>query len=234
MNTEFRNRVFLPLFLPLAIVLGVAGVVAVFAWILLYNTRPAALVIAIVAAAGILLAISLAASRDRLDTGQRSVVVGAAVLPVLLGAIVAAGVFDIDPSQLNINREPHLVIPEDAPLIAAESVETFCFPTDGGGCEPTDTWEFAAPEDDEVVVVFQNLQAGTPHNVAFYELEDGGDPQAGESVFQGDIFEGVDTRPYRIEDGLPQGELYFQCDVHPAMQGVATITAPEGGEGGSA
>lgn len=225
MKTEFRNRAFLPVVLPLAIVGGALSLIVLFAVILLWNTRLAALMIALVAAAGILLAISLASSKDRLGAPQRAAVVGAAVLPVMVGAVFALGVGGVDESALNINREPHLVVPEDAPLIAAENAQTFCFPQEDGSCTPTDAWDIELASEDEAVVVFENLDEGIPHNVAFYVLE-GDEPDTSDAgaIYKGEIFPGIETRAYTIEDGLPSGDVFFRCDVHPNMQGTATVT----------
>lgn len=132
MRSEFRNRAFLPVVLPLAILVAVAAAVAGFALLLLYNTREVALVLAAVTAAGILLAAALAASKDRLSGSSRWVVVAAAATPLVLGAVVAVGFVPVDPSALNINRQPH----EDPAIVAGRRlVESegcvSCHTTDG-------------------------------------------------------------------------------------------------------
>lgn len=132
MRSEFRNRAFLPVVLPLAIIVVVGAAVAGFALLLLYNTREVALVLAAVTAAGILLAAALAASKDRLSGRSRLVVVTAAVTPLVLGAVVAAGVVPVDPSALNINRQPH----EDPAIVAGRRLVEAegclaCHTTDG-------------------------------------------------------------------------------------------------------
>lgn len=40
----------------------------------------------------------------------------------------------------------------------------------------------------------------------------------GSSPFKGEIFDGVKTVTYDVR-GLPAGDHYFQCDVHPTMNG---------------
>ena len=54
-----------------------------------------------------------------------------------------------------------------------------------------------------------------PHNVAIKDA-------AGASVFQGDIFPGVETRTYDVP-ALAAGSYQFVCTVHPNM--VGTLTA---------
>ncbi len=114
MRRSFRDRAFLPVFIPVAVLLAIGVLVGGFALILLYNTRPVAIVVAIMAAAGILVGVAMANSRDRLGTGQRVVVVIAAAVPTLLGAAYALGVGGVGASRLNINRQP-----EQDPAVAA-------------------------------------------------------------------------------------------------------------------
>ena len=132
LRSEFRNRAFLPVVLPLGIVLVVGVAVAGFALLLLYNTREVALVLAAVTAAGILFAAALAASKDRLTGRSRLVVVAAAATPLVLAAIVAVGVVPVDESALNINRRPE----EDPAIVAGRRLAEAqaclgCHSTDG-------------------------------------------------------------------------------------------------------
>ena len=85
------------------------------------------------------------------------------------------------------------------------SAENVAFSTD----------ELRAPADTPFVLTFENLDAGVPHNVAIYR----GD----EVVFDGETFEGIETRDYAIP-ALPAGEYTFRCDVHPeAMTGTLIV-----------
>lgn len=118
MNTEFRNRAFLPLVLPIGILLVVVGLVVGFAMILLYNTREASLILAITMAGAILLAMSLASSEDELTTPKKAAISLAVATPLVLGILFAAGVGNVDDSLLNINRQPH----EDPAVAAGRSV----------------------------------------------------------------------------------------------------------------
>lgn len=77
-----------------------------------------------------------------------------------------------------------------------------------------DLAEFSVPADTPFQIVFDNQDAGIPHNVAIYQGQAGGP-----TLFKGDIFNGVETVTYDVP-GLPAGDHYFQCDVHPNMNGT--------------
>lgn len=92
-----------------------------------------------------------------------------------------------------------------------------------------DTSEIALAAGAESTVTFDNQDAGTPHNIAIY-----GDDSLGEVLFIGDLVTGVATADYAVP-ALEEGEYYFQCDVHPDMNGsVAVGPTAAGGEGGGA
>ncbi|HET7727287.1 MAG TPA: cupredoxin domain-containing protein [Candidatus Limnocylindrales bacterium] len=74
--------------------------------------------------------------------------------------------------------------------------------------------EVEVPADTEFTIRFENNDAGVPHNV---EIKDAGN----QSVFMGDIFNGVETRDYAVP-ALAAGEYTFVCTVHPNMTGTLT------------
>jgi len=73
------------------------------------------------------------------------------------------------------------------------------------------------PAGEPFQIEFTNNDPGTPHNVAIHR-----DSSAGEEVFKGDIFNGVETRTYDVP-ALDAGGYAFACSVHPTM--VGTLTA---------
>ncbi|MGI8407971.1 MAG: cupredoxin domain-containing protein [Actinomycetota bacterium] len=69
-------------------------------------------------------------------------------------------------------------------------------------------------------VKFENKDT-EPHNIAIYETAADG-PEKVDPLFAGEIIEGGQSTDYTIE-GLKAGENYFQCDVHPNMNGTVTV-----------
>lgn len=228
MKTEFRNRVFLPIVLPVAVLLSMALFIGAVAAILLWNTHQGALAVAVVAAAGILLAVSLAASQDRLDGSRKAVIAFAAIVPFALGGAYAGGLLGgILDEDRNINAEPLLVIGENTPRIAAENSTEFCLPDGSGGCEPTDTWEVTPDtEVESLLFVFENREAGVPHNVQIAELQ--GEAEAGAEILTTETITGVAETVYNDDasswEELPE-QWYFFCTIHPQMQGIGQVVA---------
>lgn len=246
-SDAFRTRALLPTLIPIGILVVVVGVIALFAWMLLYNTREGAVALAIVGAAGVLLAVSLAASQEELTRVKKAGAALALVGPVALGVVIATGAFGLDPASLNINAEPHAPqfllpeVPEDAPTLAAVDASSFCLPQDGS-CEPTQEWTVSTPEEvGQFVYAFDNRDTTVEHNLALFGLPE---ESAFGSAANGlgtevltpevpDPYLGEETRAYEFawpagDGGEGSGEapeqFYFVCTVHPSsMWGVATV-----------
>lgn len=244
MKTEFRNRAFLPVVMPLAILGVIGAVVGLVALILLYVDRQGAVAIAILAASGILLAISLTASQDRLDAPRRAAVALAGVAPLLAGGLVAAGVVGgLPDEERNINVEPHAPqfifdgILEGAPVLAAVDATSFCLP-EGDSCAATNEWSFTYQEAEQIQYAFDNRDDGIAHNMMIFDVPadqlEGLDGPIGLSALQEEhqvitpgeppTFNGPQAQTYRWtppeegaegEDVVPIPEqAYFVCTVH--------------------
>lgn len=74
--------------------------------------------------------------------------------------------------------------------------------------------ELTAPADQAFVIRLVNQDAGVPHNV---EIK-----QNGQTVYKGDIFNGVETRDFEIP-ALAAGTYEYICTVHPNMVGTLTV-----------
>jgi plastocyanin len=74
------------------------------------------------------------------------------------------------------------------------------------------TTQEAVPADTAFQIHFVNDDPSIPHNV---EIRDAG----GASIFEGEIFPGVDERTYDVP-ALAVGDYTFLCTVHPNMTGT--------------
>ncbi|MTV24872.1 hypothetical protein FTX61_05495 [Nitriliruptoraceae bacterium ZYF776] len=229
MNNDARSRIVAPILIPVAILLAMVGFIGLIATLLLYNTHEGALALATVAAAGVLLSVSLLASQDKLDPGRRFVAVGAGVLPLLLGGAISLGIIgDIDDADLNRNVQPLLVIPDDAPLIGAQNLDDFCFFDEGGNCVDGQEWDVVPSVNEEnLSFLFDNLDTDG-HNVVIAELEGSADaPEQGADILESPVI--ASAQDYYVDpelawDDLPE-QWYFYCEIHPAMNGVGQVVA---------
>jgi plastocyanin len=129
---------------------------------------------------------------------------------------------------------------EEEPLLAVPSPEE----TGGGAapaaaCQPDGTELsitaqniafdkecLAVPAGQPFTIDFDNQDQGTPHNVAIY------DAPGGTELFKGEIVTGPTTTTYQVDAIDQEGELHFQCDVHPTtMTGTFVVAAAGGGSG---
>jgi hypothetical protein len=228
-NPDFRSRVLMPILIPIVVLLTIATFVGTIAATLLFNTKSGSLMLAAVVAGGILFTISLAATQDKLDGRKKAVLSLAAALPLLVGVAFGVGILGgIEDDFRMINVEPLISIPDDAPVIAAENSLEFCLPTDDGGCEPVTEWDVVPSQETEFITfVFENREVGVGHNVVFYELDGTpDDPAPGATLYGSPVITGPLTEGYRSDSVVwPEpGEIfYFNCAVHPNMDGIVTV-----------
>ncbi|MFA7199294.1 MAG: cupredoxin domain-containing protein [Methanoculleus sp.] len=77
-----------------------------------------------------------------------------------------------------------------------------------------DTSTITVPAGANVTVNFDNQDGGIPHNVAVYDS-----PLRSEQIFVGEVITGPATTTYTFTAPSEPGTYYFQCDVHPSMNG---------------
>lgn len=230
MKNGVVSRLVLPILLPIAVLLTMAAFIGAIALTLLYNTHAGSLALAAVAAGGILFTVSLAASQDRLNGPKRVVVLFAAALPIAAGAAVGLGLIgDVDDDDRMINVQPLLVIPDDAPVIAAVNSVEFCLGPEGA-CEAIDEWEVVpSAETDALSFLFDNREVGVPHNVVITDLAEGDAPAPGSTTFVSSAVVNGPVIDYYVSDDLTWSDLpdewYFFCAIHPAMNGVGRVAA---------
>ena len=204
---EVRFRVPLPIVIPLLSLLVIAAVTIGMSRILLSVPKEVAVIIACAVAANILITCAVLANRP--ETARRTwpELLIVATYPLLVGALLAG---------MNIESTPH----------AAEGAHEGPAAPSGGAAggdtisaanvafDTTDL-QFTAGEEADLTFV-NNDAASIQHNVSIYEEE------GGEALFEGEVIPGGQEVTYAIP-ALKKGEYYFQCDVHPGMNGTVTV-----------
>jgi plastocyanin len=212
MKSDVRNRLVLPIVLPIGILLLIALVLFGFSRILLSVTPDAATGIAVVVAGTILIAAAVAASRTRI----REATIGGLLGTVAGVAMLVGGIAIV---AIGPAKEP--AEPFDATLVAPDKASI------DGYAETSLSFPAARP----VNLTFENQEPGQTHNVV---IAAGADEKA-PPVFTGALVPGPATEVYAIKPLQPGSYFYF-CQVHPTtMTGHLTVAPePAGGPGGGA
>ncbi len=213
---EIKFRAPLPILIPLAAIAGIALVAFLFSRVLLSVPREAAIVIASVMAINILGAFAFAALRPDLTRVHRAELAMVVAYPLLIGVVIAV----IGIGEASTEAPGGESAPTEAPAAAGD----FQLSADGLAFD-TDTIELAAGE--QQTIAFDN-QDSAEHNLSVYQDEEAGQSQKG-ALFAGDNIAAGDSTEYQV-DPLPAGEYYFQCDIHPTMNG--DVVAEAGASGG--
>ena len=204
MRPVLRDRLVMPLLLPLGILAVIALVLFGFSRILLSITPTAATVTAIVVAGGIVVTASMAAGRKqvRLSTLGAMLVVTAGVAMLAGGiALAVTGAAEEEPGG------------GERPVVAIAAFNI--------AFEPTSV---TVPAGGAFTIRFHNQDAGIQHNVEIFD-----DPEfAGTPLFAGDVITGVREVDYAV-DPIEAGAYVFRCIVHPNMTGE--MQAEESGPG---
>ena len=216
MNRDTKDRLLLPILIPLAAVVALAFVILAFSRILLAVPQEAATPIALAMALNVLTGAALFASLPRLRSWviKGVLVVGAVILAV--GAVTSMAVSgELDelfkgeekPAAEGPATEPGTTPPPPPPDqsvgIIASGI-TF------------NVADLNLPAGQENALPFDNRDAGIPHNVSIYTQ------QGGEALFEGEIITGPAKVDYQVP-ALDAGSYYFQCDVHPQMSGTVNV-----------
>lgn len=204
-DDNMRDRLILPVLIPVGALAFILFLALVMSRILLNVPAEIATAIAIMTAINLLAAFSVMAARPN---GGRALMVGLGAIvlvPLVLGSAAAAGMVPLP------EEEEHGAGEESAAVEIAANGLAF------------DKKELTIPADTEFVLAFNNEES-QPHNVAILEAQ--GSPNA---LFRGAIVTGPKLAEETVEP-LPAGEYYFQCDVHPTMNGKVIVGTPEGGE----
>lgn len=209
-----RNRLLLPLLIPLGALVAILLLVLGFSRILLGVPAVAAPYVTLVVAVGTLAVAARVAALPRIRLSHLSAALGVvAGVAMLAGGLVAASVTEGPPAE----APGEAAAPPPPPASPPASPPP-------AGCAPSgtalrvvaegiafDQGCLAAPAGNPFSIEFTNDDPGIPHNVAIYT-----DPSAATPLFVGEIFPGPDARTYEVP-ALDPGTYFFRCDVHPTQ-----------------
>jgi plastocyanin len=211
-----------PFFAPIALAVMLLGVI--FSGVLLVG----GLILGVIAATGWLLEAgheyrtteavghAVPATRDpRLVWPRRLVPLYAAVIVISFAGMLAPTGLAFINSFTPPEATPTAVAVPAVPEISASSATSF------------DTKTLIVPAGRAFDLTFDNKQAGVPHNV------DIGDSAASPSNYlHGERITGPATTTYHVA-AIPAGTYYFQCEVHPNMNGTVQAMAESGSPAGA-
>ena len=199
---EVRLRVPLPIIIPFGAILLIGLVTFGFSRILLSVPPEVAVIVATVTGANILGACAVIASRRDMNRSVMAELAIVVLYPVLVGAVIAT--MGLEESHAESPEAP----PGPKPPPSASTV------TASGTAFDTDTLTLTAGETTDIEFINEDTVA---HNISVYE-----DDSASKVIFEGELVTD-DSITYSIEAPDKPGEAYFQCDVHPTMNGTAEI-----------
>jgi plastocyanin len=199
---EVRFRVPLPVVIPVVALATIALFTIVFAKVLLSVPHEAATIVAIAMAANILAGCAFVATRPRAGAATLIELVAVIIYPLIIGIAIAA---------LDIGEHKAAAATHAPPAAAANTIVA------AGLAFDQDALEFKGKE---VSLTFEN-EDSTPHNFAIYKSAADG-PTKTDPLFTGDeVAPGSSTV---LDIALPPpGAYYFQCDIHPNMNGDLTV-----------
>ena len=193
---DVRDRAILPILIPVAAILLTEIIVFSMSQVLLASGKTAAVVIALVAALGIVIGAAFVAARPKIKT--RALV---GLMAVLVIGSVAAGAWGIQRGPFYGDEGPHV----QAEVVVTS--ENLAFNTDRLVLRSSGT-----------VVALENNDTQA-HNIAVFTSEE----DLASPLFRGDLVQAGDSIVYDVPE-LPLGGFYFHCDVHPNMNGDVEVT----------
>jgi plastocyanin len=210
MKPVLRDRLVMPILLPLGILAVIAAVLFGFSRIQLSLTPTAATVTAIVVATGIVVTASVAAGRKQVRLSTLGAMLGVTAGVAMLAGGVALAVVG------GSEEEPGGGGGKPVVTLAAANI----------AFEPT---SLTVPAGKAFTLRFHNEDANTQHNVQIFD-----DPEfGGTPLFSGALVTGVRQTDYEV-DPLEAGAYFFRCEVHLTMTGkMQAVPSGPGGAGGT-
>lgn len=196
-DNDMRDRLLLPVLIPVGALALVGFLALSVSQILLNVPKQVATAVALLLAFNLMASFTVVALKPDLGRFLTASMVGVAVVPLLLGAAVAAGIVSLPQAEEGAEAGGPVV------QIAAANIAF-------------DKSVLQAPANKPFELVFNNKDA-QPHNVAILSA-----PGAQDALFRGTIVTGPKQTTYKVK-GLAPGTYPFRCDVHPNMAGTITI-----------
>ncbi len=216
MRRVTRDRLLLPILLPVGGLSLIAAMVFGFSRVLLSVSHTAATATAITVAFGIMLTAVRVAALPKVRVSSLASMLGAvAGVAMLAGGIALAAIGP--PEKASPSPTPAVTVPLVAPKGAAAT----------GYAQTSLTF----PADTPVIIAFDNQDTGVPHNVEIFTEDPLKNPGATE-IFAppgNATITGPATARYGVK-ALQVGTYFFHCVVHPTtMHGTITVGAAGGG-----
>lgn len=205
MRRTTRDRLVLPVLLPVGILVVMVAILYGFSRILLSVRSEAATATALVAALGILVVGAVVTSRGPVRASSVAAMLGAvAGIAMLAGGIAVAVVGPKGaPSE---QGPPKTVVALVAKAIAFQQTS------------------LTVPAGERFGIAFDNQDQGIQHNVVIYDNPG----HSGTPLFRGDLITGVAKATYVVSP-LDAGTYYFVCQIHANMTGQIVAVAGGGG-----
>lgn len=201
---EVRLRVPLPIIVPFGALILIALATFGFSRILLSVPKEIATIVAMVTAANVLGACAVIALRRNMNRSIMSELAVVVLYPVIVGAVIATMGLDEAGHGEEAGHGPGPQPPPAAGTSVTASGTAF------------DTQELALTAGETAEIEFVNEDT-VPHNISIYE-----DDSADRAIFEGELITD-DSTTYSFDVPDKPGDAYFQCDVHPNMNGTVTI-----------
>jgi plastocyanin len=208
LSEEVRFRVPLPVIVPVVSLLIIGAVTFGLSRILLSVPKEVSVIVAIAVAANVLIAASFIANRPESARNAWPELLIVFTYPLLIGFVL---------TQLDLGGDTHAVAEEAGAHGEAEEA------AGGAGLNVSavdlqfNTENLVLPAGEEAEIAFANEDTSSvQHNIAIYEEEGGAD------LWIGEVIPGGQSTTYSVP-ALEKGEFYFQCDVHPGMNGSVTV-----------
>lgn len=195
-----RERLLLPVLIPVGSLAFIGFVAFSVSRVLLNVPKQVATAMALMLAFNLLLGFALVSMRPRMGLATMGLAGAAVALPLVLGAAAAAGVVKFpraEGAEAGGGEGARITI-------AAKNIAFNRNQLDVPAAKP-------------FTLVFNNQDAGVPHNVTILRAQGSADVFYRETVITGPRTVSWKVKP------IAAGNYYFLCDVHPNMNGTVVV-----------